>query len=77
MRPSHAVVRTAHAHNADVLGVVDGYEGLLNGEFRHLGVRDVSGILQRAEPFCKPAAVHDLKEAKGQREAIRRMNEAG
>jgi 6-phosphofructokinase 1 len=42
-----AVVRTSNTHNADVLGVVDGYDGSLNGEFRHLGARDVSGVLQR------------------------------
>lgn len=72
-----AVVRTAHAHNADVLGVVDGYEGLLNGEFRHLGVRDVSGILQRGGTILQTSRSPRFKEAKGQREAIRRMNEAG
>jgi 6-phosphofructokinase 1 len=72
-----AVVRTANTHNADVLGVVDGYEGLLNGEFRRLGARDVSGILQRGGTILQTSRSPRFMEAKGQREAIRRMNEAG
>ncbi len=72
-----AVVRAAHTNNADVLGVVDGYEGLLNGEFRHLGVRDVSGILQRGGTILQTSRSPRFMEPKGQREAIRRMNEAG
>ena len=78
MNPAiRAVVRAAHTHNADVLGVVDGYEGLLNGEFRHLGVRDVGGILQRGGTILQTSRSPRFMEAKGQREAIRRMNEAG
>ena len=36
-----AVVRTASANHANVLGVLNGFEGLLNGEFRPMGARDV------------------------------------
>ena len=72
-----AIVRAANTHGADVLGVVDGYEGLLNGEFRHLGVRDVGGILQRGGTILQTSRSPRFMEAKGQREAIRRMNEAG
>ncbi len=78
MNPAiRAVVRAAHTNNADVLGVVDGYEGLLNGEFRHLGVHDVGGILQRGGTILQTSRSPRFMEAKGQREAIRRMNEAG
>lgn len=72
-----AVVRTAMTHGARVLGVVDGYEGLLNGEFRPLGARDVGGILQRGGTILQTSRSPRFMEAKGQREAIRRMNEAG
>lgn len=72
-----AVVRTAMTHGAHVLGVVDGYEGLLNGEFRPLGARDVGGILQRGGTILQTSRSPRFMEAKGQREAIRRMNEAG
>ena len=72
-----AIVRAANTHNADVLGVMNGYEGLLNSEFRHLGVRDVGGILQRGGTILQTSRSPRFMEAKGQREAIRRMNEAG
>ncbi len=72
-----AVVRTAMTHGAKVLGIVDGFEGLLNSEFRPLGARDVGGILQRGGTILQTSRSPRFMEAKGQREAIRRMNEAG
>ena len=72
-----AIVRAANTHDAEVLGVMDGYEGLLNSEFRRLGARDVGGILQRGGTILQTSRSPRFMEAKGQREAIRRMNEAG
>lgn len=72
-----AVVRTAHANNVDVIGVMNGYEGLINGEFRPLGARDVGGILQRGGTFLLTSRSKRFMEPTGQREAIRKMNEAG
>lgn len=72
-----AVVRKAAESNAQVVGIANGYEGLLNGEFRPLGVRDVGGILQRGGTILQTRRSERFKEARGQREAIRRMNEAG
>lgn len=72
-----AVVRTAQANNIDVIGVMNGYEGLINGEFRPLGARDVGGILQRGGTFLLTSRSKRFMEPSGQREAIRKMNEAG
>lgn len=72
-----AVVRKAYESNAQVLGIANGYEGLLNGEFRPLGIRDVGGILQRGGTILQTRRSERFKEPRGQREAIRRMNEAG
>src|SRR6185503_6236954 len=71
-----AVVRTAMANNAKILGVLNGYEGLVNGEFRPMGPRDVGGILQRGGTILQTRRSERFMEPKGQREAIRRMNEA-
>jgi len=71
-----AIVRTAASNNANVLGVLNGYEGLLNGEFRPMGARDVGGILQRGGTVLQTRRSERFKDPKGQREAIRRMNEA-
>jgi len=72
-----AVVRTAKAHDAKVLGIVNGFEGLVNGEFRSMGARDVGGILQRGGTVLQTRRSKRFLDPKGQREAIRRMNEAG
>ena len=42
-----AVVRTSLSNNMDVIGIQNGYEGLINGEFRNMNERSVGGILQR------------------------------
>ncbi len=59
-----AVVKTAEAYDMEVVGFLDGYEGLVDNKFRHLDLRDVSGLLSqggtilgtsnRADPFNYP-----------------------
>ncbi len=72
-----AVVRTSMAHGAQVLGVINGFDGLINGEFKPLGARDVGGILQRGGTILQTSRSAHFTLPKGQREAIRRMNEVG
>ncbi|MBU2610518.1 MAG: 6-phosphofructokinase [Chloroflexi bacterium] len=72
-----AVVRAASINNAQVLGVMDGFEGLINSEFRPLGVRDVGGILQRGGTILQTRRSARFLEPHFQREAIRNMNSVG
>jgi 6-phosphofructokinase 1 len=72
-----AIVRTALTNNINVIGINHGYEGLLNGEFHPMGVRDVGGILQRGGTVLLTSRSKRFMEPAGQRDAIRRMNEAG
>jgi 6-phosphofructokinase 1 len=72
-----AVVRTAVANNIRVLGVEDGYEGLIHGRFIPLGIRDVGGILQRGGTILQTARSDDFRTERGQQKAIREMNNAG
>ncbi len=72
-----AVVRTAMAHDLQVIGIMNGYEGLINGEFKSLGARDVGGTLQHGGTVLRTRRSQAFREKHGQREAIRRMNEAG
>ena len=72
-----AVVRTAFTHSMNVIGVMNGFEGLINGEYRPLGARDVGGILQRGGTILLTSRSHRFMEPAGQRDAIRKMNEAG
>ncbi len=72
-----AVVRTALANNFEAVGVISGFEGLINGDFRPLSARDVGGILQRGGTFLQTSRSKRFEESNGQREAIRKMNEEG
>ncbi len=72
-----AVVRTGLTNNMEVVGIQNGFEGLLNGEFRSLGLRDVGGILQRGGTVLLTSRSKRFMEPSGQRNAIRKMNEAG
>lgn len=72
-----AAVRAGLAHNMNVVGILHGFEGLLNGEFRPLGARDVGSILQRGGTVLLTSRSKRFMEPAGQREAIRKMNEAG
>ncbi len=72
-----AIVRAGLARGARVIGINNGYEGLINGEFRPLGARDVGGILLRGGTMLQTRRSLAFREPRGQREAIRRMNEYG
>jgi 6-phosphofructokinase 1 len=72
-----AVVRTALTNNIDVIGINHGYEGLINGEFHAMDARSVGGILQRGGTILLTSRSKRFMEPTGQRDAIRKMNEAG
>ncbi len=72
-----AVVRTAMFHEAKVLGVMSGYEGLINGEYHPMGARDVGSILQRGGTILQTRRSQRFFEKSFQREAIRNMSLAG
>ena len=72
-----AVVRTALTNNINVIGINNGYEGLINGEFHNMNERSVGGILQRGGTILLTSRSKRFMEPSGQRDAIRKMNEAG
>jgi 6-phosphofructokinase 1 len=72
-----AVVRAGITHGARLIGIYNGFEGLINGEFKGLGPRDVGGILQRGGTVLQTRRSERFMEPRGQREAIRKINEAG
>ncbi|MBT4003852.1 MAG: ATP-dependent 6-phosphofructokinase, partial [Chloroflexi bacterium] len=70
-----AVVRTASHYGVEVAGISEGYEGLIRGDMRELTPRSVGGILQRGGTILQTARSDYFRTDKGQREAIRQMNE--
>ena len=71
-----SVVRGALANGLRVMGIENGYEGMLHGTFRPLGARDVGGILQRGGTILQTARSMEFKTPQGQRTAIRNLNNA-
>lgn len=72
-----AVVRTALYHKLEVIGIVEGYHGLIHGEMEDMTARDVGGIIQRGGTILKTARSKEFRTKQGQREAIRELNENG
>lgn len=71
-----AVAREAAANNAEVVGVNNGYDGLINGDFQMLGARDVGGILQRGGTILQTRRSDAFRERDGMQKAIKTMQEA-
>jgi 6-phosphofructokinase 1 len=72
-----SVVRTGLEHGWEVFGVNHGYSGLLSGDFRAMGPRDVGGIIQQGGTILGSARSEEFKTERGQRRAIRELNQQG
>ncbi len=72
-----AVVRTALYHDLEVVGIIEGFEGLIHGDIQEMTARDVGGILQRGGTVLKTARSDEFRTKQGQREAVRELNENG
>ncbi len=72
-----AVVRSGISKGWDVVGVKNGYYGLLTENFVQLGPRDVGGIMQRGGTMLGSARCNDFKHETGQKKAIRNLNSIG
>lgn len=60
-----AVVRTALAHDLEVMGIRRGYAGLMEGEVEQLHGRFVGGIAHKGGTFLKTARTDKFKTAEG------------
>jgi 6-phosphofructokinase 1 len=69
-------VRTALHEGVEVVGIQEGFDGLIRGEMEQLRARDVGGILQRGGTFLRTARCPEFLEKKGQIKALRELNES-
>lgn len=72
-----AVVRTGVALGLNVWGVYQGYSGLIEGNFKRLGARDVGSIIQRGGTVLGSARCAEFQTEEGRELAIRRLHGAG
>lgn len=66
-----AIVRTADSHGIEVIGILRGYEGLINGETQTLNRRSVSGIINTGGTILKTARSKRFLTEEGQINAIK------
>ncbi len=72
-----SVVRTGIHRGWEMVGVRNGYQGLISENFVNLGVRDVGGILNLGGTMLGSARCLEFKTEEGQRKAIRNLNRHG
>ena len=65
-----AVTRTAIANGVEVMGIRKGYSGLIKGDLRPLGLRDVSNIINRGGTFLYSDRCPEFKTEEGMAKAI-------
>ncbi len=70
-----AVVRTGLERGWETYGVEHGFAGLIAGNLRPLGPRDVGGILQRGGTVLGSARCPEFKTDEGRLKALRELNE--
>ncbi|UCC75979.1 MAG: 6-phosphofructokinase [Anaerolineales bacterium] len=70
-----SVVRTGLSEGWEVLGVRQGYDGLISGNMVPLKARDVSGIIQLGGTILGSARCAEFKTEAGRLKALRALNQ--
>lgn len=72
-----AVTRSALDQGMTVYGVRQGWQGLVEGQFRQLSARDVGGIIQVGGTFLGSARSAEFREDSGRSKALRNLAQRG
>ena len=72
-----AVTRTAVAQGVEVLGVRQGFAGLMRANFIHLSARDVGGIIEQGGTMLESARAPEFRTPQGRNKAIAALDDAG
>ena len=72
-----AVARTCFFNDKECVGVLRGYEGLIDGDFIPLTRSSVGGIIHRGGTILKTARSERFTTPEGRGEALARMRAAG
>jgi len=70
-----SVVRTASDYEMEVVGVMRGYEGLIDGELIPLNRRSVSGIINRGGTILKTSRSQRFYSESGQKQAVKTIHD--
>ncbi len=65
-----AITRAAIAHGVEVMGIYRGYSGLISGDIKPLGLRDVSNIINKGGTMLYSDRCPEFKTEEGMAKAI-------
>lgn len=71
-----AVVRTAVYEGLEVIGIMCGYQGMINADFKPLYAHSVSDIIQRGGTILKTARCEEFRSPDGRTRAYNNLKEA-
>jgi 6-phosphofructokinase 1 len=72
-----SVIRTGIDKGWEMFGVQHGYAGLISGNIRQMGARDVGGIIQLGGTVLGSARSPEFRTEEGRLQAIRSLNQLG
>lgn len=72
-----AVVRAAIYYKKDIYGIMQGYEGMIDGDIVKLGARSVGNIIQRGGTILKSARSHEFRTKEGREKAFINLKKHG
>ena len=72
-----AVVRACAYYNLECVGIYRGYQGMIEGDFKEMGPRDVKNIINKGGTILKSARSVDFRTAEGRKKAYDNLVAAG
>jgi 6-phosphofructokinase 1 len=72
-----AVVRTAIMHKIEVVGIIQGYTGLIESEFMPLDLRSMANIIQRGGTILKTGRAPEFHNAAVRAKAVENVRRQG
>ncbi len=72
-----AAVRTALAHGSEVVGIMRGYQGMIDADFKKMNSHSVSGIIQQGGTILRSARSEMFRTTEGRAKAYENLKKAG
>jgi 6-phosphofructokinase 1 len=72
-----AVVRACAYYNVECVGIYRGYQGMIEGDFKEMGPRDVKNIINKGGTILKSARSAEFRTAEGRKKAYDNLIAAG
>ncbi|SEP59684.1 6-phosphofructokinase [Flavobacterium urocaniciphilum] len=72
-----AVVRACSYYNVECVGIYRGYQGMIEGDFKAMGPRDVKNIINKGGTILKSARSKDFMTKEGREKSFHNLKNSG